>query len=188
MPGHVPDLAPAYDLDAARRLLAEAGYPGGRGLPKVRVLVDKYLSTYMDPVLDHWALELGLEMEREFIEYTWHWSGGQEPHILGNGWLPDYLDPDSYLRVGIRSGLSPKLVPKWQDDTYDVLLERARRLMDQAERLTLYRQAEQKLVEETPIIPLIYNRAHYLARPWITNYRRGQDETLYLEEVIIEPH
>jgi oligopeptide transport system substrate-binding protein len=186
MPGHVPDLAPAYDLEAARRLLAEAGYPGGQDFPRTTVLVDTFWSTFLDPVLEQWALNLGIEMDRDFIKRYWDWSGGPIPHIIGGGWRLDYPDPDNFLRAGMSSNFTPELVLKWQDGEYDDLLERARRLMDQRERMALYRQAEQILVREAPIIPLIYNRSHFLVRPWITNFRQSGEH--FFQDIIIEPH
>jgi oligopeptide transport system substrate-binding protein len=189
MPGHVPDLAPSYDLAAARRLLAEAGYPEGRGLPRIRSLVDKYWSAYMDPVLDQWISELGLEIEREYIEFYRDWSGDPMPHIWGNAWMPDYPDPDTFLRVGLRSGFFPELVLNWRESNYDDLVNKARRLMDHEERITLYRRAEEILAREMPIIPLTYNRGHILIQPWVRNFSQGQyGDAFYFKDTIIEPH
>jgi dipeptide transport system substrate-binding protein len=73
----------------------------------------------------------------------------------------------------------------WRNETYDGLVERARRLTDQAERMRLYQQADRILVEEVPILPLSYERIPLLVKPWV---RRFTDWTAWWKDVVIEPH
>ena len=94
------------------------------------------------------------------------------------GWICDYPDPDSFLRVGLR------LHSKWRDETYDQLVERARRPTDQTERVRLYHKADRILVQEVPILPLSYERIPMLVKPWIGRYGEGRD----WKDVVIEPH
>jgi oligopeptide transport system substrate-binding protein len=62
--------------------------------------------------------------------------------------MPDYPDPDSYLRVSVQRQTT------WRHEPYLTLVEQARRIMDQEKRMKLYAQAEQILVEQMPILPL----------------------------------
>jgi ABC-type oligopeptide transport system substrate-binding subunit len=97
------------------------------------------------------------------------------------GWLADYADPDNFLRVAAwrrRGG--------WRHREYDDLLEQARRDLEPERRLALYRRADRILVNEAPVVPVIYARVHKLVKPWVTiptfaDYIRFQD-------VIIDPH
>ena len=98
------------------------------------------------------------------------------------GWVADYPDPDSYLRVGLRSHL-----PCWRHDKYDQLLEEAQRTMDQPERISLYQEADKILIEEAVVIPLIYWQGHYLVKPWV-KLPRGRCNACEFKDVILEPH
>ena len=60
--------------------------------------------------------------------------------------------------------------------------------MDQEQRMTLYRQADQMLVEEAPIIPVGYGRQHLLVKPWVSTFPTSAIRYWFLKDVIIEPH
>jgi oligopeptide transport system substrate-binding protein len=99
------------------------------------------------------------------------------------GWMADYPDPDSFLRVStwrVRTG--------WQNKAYDGLIEDARRVMDQGERMRMYRQADSILIEESPILLLCYGRFDMLVKPWVSKYPTSPMKTWFWKDVIIEPH
>ena len=67
-------------------------------------------------------------------------------------------------------------------------VEEARQVMDQGERMKLYSRLGRILVEEAPIMPLIYGRQHMLVKPWVTRYPVPATGQLFWKDVIIEPH
>ena len=82
-----------------------------------------------------------------------------------DGWTADYPDPDSFLRVffsGLEAG--------WYDKAYQRLVQEARRLTDQAERMALYHQADRILMEEAAIVPIMYQRRPVLVKPWVRRF------------------
>jgi oligopeptide transport system substrate-binding protein len=187
MPGHSPGIALPYDPEQARHLLAEAGYPGGRGFPTVESLApDWYLPgpTFKD-LEAQWLENLGVEITWKEMEYTrfanrmWR----RRPHMWFLRWLADYPDPDSFLRASIWRVFSP-----WQDESYDQLVGGARRLTDQKERMKMYQQADKILAEESPLLLLYYGRFHLLVKPWVRNYPSSALKPWFWKEVIIEPH
>ena len=97
------------------------------------------------------------------------------------GWIEEYPDPDYYLRVGVRS-----LVPHWRNDQYNQLLEDAERIVDQSERIRLYQQADKILIEEAVVMPIAYNKEHFLCKPWVK--LQGGGTNLRFKDVILEPH
>jgi ABC-type oligopeptide transport system substrate-binding subunit len=99
----------------------------------------------------------------------------ERPRLLPFIWAADYPDPDNCLRVGV--GLYRQV----DKSEYDELVERARRLTDQVERLRLYRQADRILMEEAAVVPIMYERYPLLVKPWV---RRFQD----WRHTIIDPH
>jgi ABC-type oligopeptide transport system substrate-binding subunit len=78
--------------------------------------------------------------------------------------------------------------PEWQNEAYDRLVEGARGVMDQEERMRMYQQADRILIEEAPILPLAYGRFHILVKPWVRRYLTSPLRWWYWKDVIIEPH
>ena len=99
------------------------------------------------------------------------------------GWVADYPDPDNLLRV------SPiRLWTRWQNEAYDSLVEEARRVMNQRERMKLYGQADRILVEEAAIMPLSYGQLNLLVKPWVKKFPMSPMKVWFWKDVIIEPH
>jgi ABC-type oligopeptide transport system substrate-binding subunit len=107
---------------------------------------------------------------------------GSQPMSL-YGWVADYPDPDDFLRV------SPiQRQTRWRHESYERLVEEARRVTDQRERMELYGQAEWILVQEAPIMPLVYGRRHLLVKPWVRKYPISPIGWWFWKDVILEPH
>jgi len=186
MPGHSPGIGLPYDPEAARRLLAEAGYPGGRGFPAMDCLArdDPGHDLLCEYLAAQWLENLGIEITWQEIEWRGFPSKMSEetPHLWMVGWYADYPDPDDFLRI------QWWVAPEWQNETYDRLVEAARRVMDHEERMRMYRQADRVLVEEAPILPLAYARFHMLVKPWVRRYLTSPLRWWFWKDVIIEPH
>ena len=104
------------------------------------------------------------------------------PQVWPMGWMADYVDPDSFLRVA-----QCRKNTRWLNEEYEELIETARRVLDPERRMEMYRQADRILVEEAPIVPLTYRRAHYLVKPWVRFPPMGHYLWLW-KDFIIEPH
>jgi ABC-type oligopeptide transport system substrate-binding subunit len=99
------------------------------------------------------------------------------------GWMADYPDPDSFLRIAVQNHNKG-----WRNDEYMALIQHAREVMDRKQRMAIYRQAELILVEEAPIIPIGYGRLNILVKPWVTSLPTTYNSWFRLKETIIEPH
>jgi oligopeptide transport system substrate-binding protein len=185
MPGHSAGIGLPYDPDQARQLLAEAGYPGGRGFPAVDSLKPHGRFPYNEYLQAQWRENLGVEITWETIEYAvyLHRLSQELPHIFLHSWIADYPDPDNFLRFGFR-----RIRARWRNKAYDKLVEEARRVMDQAERMKMYRQADRILIEEAVVLPLTHERSHRLVKPWVRKYPTSKSKTRLWGDVIIEPH
>jgi oligopeptide transport system substrate-binding protein len=185
MPGHSAGVALPYDPEQARQLLADAGYTGGRGFDKVEVLWPKPIQSQGDWLQAHWHAGLGVEIPWQMADIpTWLDKLEKEtPPIFCGAWYADYPDPDNFLRA---SNFRPRT--HWQNATYQRLVEEARRVPEQEGRMSLYRQADLILVEQAPIIPLIYRRHDVLVKPWVTQFPVSPMSWYFWKDVIIEPH
>ncbi len=181
MPGHSPGIALPYDPESARQLLADAGYPGGRGFPVLETITTLAYHPYFEHLQSQWREHLGVEMSVERVDSAVEWerTEADRPPLIVSGWAADYPDPDCFLQVGLSWNKYG-----WQHAGLEELVERARRTMDQGERLHLLQQADRILVEEAAILPLTYGRGHSLVKPWVRNVFPGSS----VRDWIIEPH
>jgi ABC-type oligopeptide transport system substrate-binding subunit len=185
--GHAAGIALPYDPVAARQKLAEAGYPGGQGLPPITGICAKWggLPEITDHLATQWKTNLGLGASFEHLDASDLINRFENdlPNLWLRGWLADYPDPDSFLRY-------ISWLPKtgWRNEDYDKLVEEARHITNQSRRMAMYRQAEQILVDESPVMPLHYGRVHVLIKPWIPSLPASIINGNILKDVIIEPH
>jgi ABC-type oligopeptide transport system substrate-binding subunit/DNA-binding SARP family transcriptional activator len=191
MPGHSPRIGLPYDPKQAQSLLAEAGYPGGCGFPLVVFLTPTDPAAVRDGeyLVTQWRENLGVEVSLESVKWSEFMEKldglEEEPReIFRLNSVADYPDPDAWL--GAASDW--RQWSGWRNNTYNRLVEEARRAVDQSERMKLYAQAEGILVEEAPIMPLSYWRCRLLLKPWVRRYPTSPIKDCFWKDVIMEPH
>jgi oligopeptide transport system substrate-binding protein len=186
MPGHSPGIGLPYDPETARQLLADAGYPGGRGFPALDCIArnDPGHDLMCDYLQAQWLATLGVEIDWQEVAWVRFPArmSKETPHLWMVGYWADYPDPDDYLRV------MWWLPPGWRHNEYRRLVEDGRRAMVQEERMRLYQQADRILVEEAPVLPLCYARFHMLVKPWVKRYLTSPLRWWFWKDVILEAH
>jgi oligopeptide transport system substrate-binding protein len=189
MPGHSPGIGLPYDPDQARQHLAEAGYAGGQGFPIVNCLTFRTHVSLEENLAAQWRENLGVDIHWNMVEWREFgdvgWISKHLPHLFTMGWVPEYPDPDNFLRV--KMGLIQQ-ESGWRNEGYDSLVEYAQRSLDQRERMKLYGEAEQIMAEEAPIMPIHYSSYRFLVKPWVTGFLSTGLRELFLKDVTINPH
>jgi ABC-type oligopeptide transport system substrate-binding subunit/class 3 adenylate cyclase len=185
MPGHSMGVGLPYDPQRARRLMAEAGYPGGRGFSVVEALTPHEREPLSKHLRAQWQENLGVEITWQQMEYGAFVERvcRELPSISLVRWVADYPDPDNFLRVGLAMWLRG-----WGNETYAKFVEEASRSMVQEERMNLYKRADKILVEEAAVVPLNYVRQHLLIKPWVKKHPTSATMGWFWKDVIIEPH
>lgn len=160
-----------YDPDKARALLAEAGFPGGRGLPRIVIWssVKRHeIVRQHEEVLKYWAA-IGVDAD---VEYLTDWpvfarglDQGKFPVFL-HGWYADVPDPDNFLSKLFQSR-SPQNFFGYANATVDDLLDQARGERDLSRRIALYRKAEQQVIADVPVIPILHHTYERLFQPYV---------------------
>jgi ABC-type transport system substrate-binding protein len=186
MSGHSDDISLPYDPERARNLLNEAGYPTGAGFPEIVCLArdDPGHDLMANYLHTQWREILGVDINWQMTE----WGRFSDKNILDGvhmwlvAWAGDYPDPDNFLRVLWWKD------PAWQHNEYRRLLESARQVTDQEERMRLYQQADRILSEEVPILPLSYGRLHMLVKPWIKRLPTSPLRNWFWKDIILENH
>jgi ABC-type oligopeptide transport system substrate-binding subunit/DNA-binding SARP family transcriptional activator len=189
MPGHSAGIGLPHDPEQARRLLDEAGYPGGRGFPVAEALapglrVDERVESRQ--LQAYWSDNLGLEIRWQALDVgAWlDRLNSEPPHLHLTAWMAQYPDPDDFLRAAAFRRRN-----RWQNDVYDRLVEEAQRATTPAIRIKLYQKADKILVEEAPIMPIYYDRGHLLLKPWVTRFPTSSLRWYgHWHDAIVEPH
>jgi ABC-type oligopeptide transport system substrate-binding subunit len=187
MPGHLPGIGLPCNPRRARQLLAEAGYPSGQGFPVVECVARTDQVDLGAALQAQWEENLGVKIKWETVDWQAILArlGEQVPHLLIMGWMADYPDPDNFLRARIDHIQHQS---RWRNEGYDTLVKEAQRSLDQGERIKLYREAEQILAEEAPILPIFHTSVRLLVKPWVTRFPTTGLREWFFKDVIIKPH
>jgi len=185
VPGHSAGIGLGYDPESARQLLTEAGYPEGKGFPRVDACARERVRPQAEYLQAQWRDNLGVEIPWEIMEWEQYLAriDTVPAHIVQFTWIADYLDPDSFLRTG-----NVQQRTRFRDETYDQLVEKARRVLEQDERLKMYAQADRILIEAAVIIPLTYSRSHVLVKPWVHKFPASALNQWLWKDIILEAH
>ncbi len=165
MPGHDHRVSEALDLDAARALLAEAGHPGGAGMPRLEMLLTKGFEVLKG------GIESALGQLGVGVDFTISDRGSRTSQIPSDlwltSWLADFPDPDGFFRGLLTDPCDPVAEEEKTRELTD-LLNQARASRNQDERLELYGRVDRLLVAEwVLLVPVAYLRLTILRRPWV---------------------
>ena len=171
--GYTPPARAAYDLEAAKKLLTDAGHPGGAGLPPIEILFNnsEILRLVAEAIQQMWKRDLGLDVRLVNQEYKVVFAnrrtGGYQ--VLLGSWTADYLDATTFLDMW--RGDSGNNHTGWSDPAYDALSDRAKTIADPAARAAVLAQAEALVLDAAPIVPIYFNTHVYLLHPSVKGWQ-----------------
>ena len=153
----------AGNLAKAKELLAEAGHPNGEGLPTFTYSINdaSYHKKIAEYLQQAWK-ELGINVEVNVVEWKsftpQRRSGNYQ--IARDGWVMDYNDPSNILQL-TQTG-NGNNSSKYSNPEYDALLEKAAAEIDPQTRYGYFHQAEEMLMRDMGVTPLLYYNEMYL--------------------------
>ncbi|BET65622.1 ABC transporter substrate-binding protein [Opitutales bacterium ASA1] len=159
-------------LEDARRLLAEAGFPEGRGFPSLQLLynTNEGHRQIAEAVQQMWRVALGIDVglyNQEAKVYTDTMRNG-DYDIARYAWVGDYNDPNTFLDMMVTDGGNNQT--GWSNAEFDRLLAEAGRAADEATRFALFDRAEQLLMNEVPFAPVYFYTRNNLRLPMVKGW------------------
>ncbi len=183
------DLFEGLNVALAKKLLADAGYPDGRGFPKVSYLYnDDERHRKIAMVLQNmWKKNLGIAVELRVEEWKVLLANRRSGNydLCRHGWIGDYADPMTFLDLFLsNSGLNDA---NWVNAGYDALIAAARAEADPAKRMAILHKAEKLLMDEMPVAPLFYYVILYMQKPYVSGFLRNALGYTYFDRARIVP-
>jgi oligopeptide transport system substrate-binding protein len=160
------------DFGAARKLLAEAGFPGGKGFPPVEIQMntDGINKKVFEAVQEMWRHELGINVRLTNNDFRVYLDAQRtlSYQISRSRWVGDYNDPTTYLDMFVTGGTNNQT--GWSNTEYDRLIQDASRTLDQTVRFDLLQKAETILLDEAPIAPVFFGTRTFLIHPSVKGW------------------
>ena len=174
----------SYNVAKAKQLLAEAGYPDGNNLPPIKLLtIPVYgdLGTYIANELRQVGINIQVEIVQKslLLEQT---AKSQALFFRGS-WIADYPDAENYLSVFYSKNPAPPNYTRYKNASFDELYEKAVAQKNDSMRYKLYRQMDQLVINDAPIVPLWYDMAIHLVHTNIINFTPNSLNLLELRKV-----
>ena len=161
-----------HNVELARQLLAEAGYPNGKGLPQIEILYNTADShrDIAEVIQQDWKKNLGINVILRNLEWGSFLDSLRtgDYMVARSGWIGDYPDPNTFLDMFVTGG--PNNQTNWGDAKYDHNIKMAKSEADPAARMQLFVEAETILMEHQPIMPIYFYVSKNMVQPRIQGF------------------
>ncbi len=187
--GYTPEAKMVYDVELARQLLAEAGFPDGKGFPRVTIVFNtlEQHQTIAVVIQQMWKEALGIDVNLRNEDWKVYLDNMRimNYEIARAGWGGDYVDPNTFLDIHVTDGGHNKT--GWSNPRYDELIRLAAQTADQTQRFAYFQEAEAILVDEVPIIPIYTYVRNRLIHPSVKNWHTNILDDTFYKHVRLEP-
>jgi ABC-type transport system substrate-binding protein len=172
-----------YNPQLSRTLLEEAGLSSA-DLPVVRLLtipIYADIASFIAKQLE----EIGFRVQVEAIQKSLllEMNSSSRAHFFRGSWIADYPDAENYLSVFYSKNPAPPNYTRYNSPAFDVVFEQALAETNDSARYKLYRQADQIMMQDAPVVPLWYDVVVRLVQPWIQDFQPNSLNLLELRRV-----
>ena len=175
------------DIDGAKKLLAEAGYPDGQGLPTFQILYNPESGhgEIMQAIQDMWK-KIGVNTELQSQEFKVFLTTRVQKQfeIARDGWNADYVDPMTFLDMFLST--SDQNDPGYSNPAFDAKIADAKKELDPQKRFDLMHEAEDMLMDDMPVIPLYYYTRVIGIKDYVKGARVSVMNTIYFKDAYVE--
>lgn len=180
-------LSTTANIEDAKSLLADAGYPNGQGFPKTIYMTytSPQIGKLVEAVQQMWKKNLNIDVEIKATEWQVYYPEVQkvEYQVAQMGWGANYNYPMSFLEL-FSTG-NPNNLAHWSNEKYDQLLEEARTASEANDSLRLMREAEAILMNDHIILPQYHRYSYMMMAPHVKGFWRSSLNVPYFRNAEI---
>lgn len=150
------------NVEKAKKLLKEAGYENGKGLPSIELMCNPGHEPIMEAVQNMWKENLGVNVTISSQDWNVFLETRKEGdfQVARDGWLGDYNDPVSFIDMWVTDGGNNNA--QWSNKEYDKIVSEIKSTTDAKERYAKMHEAEDILAKDMPIVPIYFYTDLYL--------------------------
>lgn len=175
-----------YNPQKSRQLLKEAGYTDAKSFPVIKLLtiaIYSDLCSFIAKELEDVGIRIQVEVVQKslLLEQT---AKSEALFYLGS-WIADYPDAENYLSVFYSRNPAPPNYTRYKNPDFDNLYEQTLIEINDSLKLSMYRQMDQMIVNDAPVVPLWYDEVIHLTNPRVSNFHANGLNLLELRNVKI---
>ena len=166
--------------------MAEAGYPDGKGLPKIKLLtiaIYADMANFIAKQLEESGIPVQVEVVQKSLLLTM--TSTSTAAFFRGSWIADYPDAENYLSVFYSKNPAPPNYTRYKNVAFDAIFEKAITENNDSLRYKLYQQADQVMIADAPVVPLWYDKAVRLVQPYVKGFKGNALNLLELRRVRI---
>ncbi len=192
VPGGLPsknaELVKGYEYNPvkARSLLREAGFTNGNNLPSTKLLT---IPVYADigSFIARQCEEAGIKVQVEVVQKSLllEQTSKSKALFFRASWIADYPDAENYLAVFYSKNPAPPNYTRYKNINFDALYEQALLETNDSVRYALYRQMDQMVMNDAPVVPVWYDMVIHLVNNKVSGWQPNALNLLELRRVII---
>ncbi|MCC7401579.1 MAG: ABC transporter substrate-binding protein [Chitinophagaceae bacterium] len=177
----------AYDPSMSKKLLAEAGYPDGKGLPVIKLLTIPIYSDMADFVAKQLS-EIGIPVQVEVVQKSLllDMTANSRALFFRGSWIADYPDAENFLSVFYSKNPAPPNYTRYNNPKFDKLFDAALKENNDSLRYELYREADQLMIRDAPVVPLWYDEVVHFVQPYVKGFDANALNLLELRRTKLE--
>lgn len=175
-----------YDPDQVKKLLKQAGYPGGIGLPEISLATSEQyleLAEYIQAQLGEQGIKLKIDVQKASVLNQS--IADSKVNFFRKSWFADYADAENFLSLFYSKNWSPAgfNFTHYSNPQFDKLFEQSREELNLSKRYSFYQQMDQLLINDAPIVPLYYDQVVWLVRTNINGLTSNPMNMLSIKRV-----
>ena len=176
-----------YDPAKTKQLLAEAGYPDGKGLRPVKLLTIAIYSDMANFIAGQ-LQESGIPILVEVVQKSLllELTANSRALFFRGSWIADYPDAENYLSVFYSKNPAPPNYTRYKNPKFDEVFEKSLKEDNDSLRYRLYEQADQIVINDAPVVPLWYDKVVHLVQTNVKGFKPNALNLLELRKTTIE--
>jgi peptide/nickel transport system substrate-binding protein len=173
LPSHNAELVKGYTFNPikAKQLLINAGFSKQKQLPVIKLLT---IAIYSDiaSFIAKQLEEIGFNIQVEVVQKSLllEQTAKSQAAFFRGSWIADYPDAENYMAMFYSKNPAPPNYTRYKNPAFDILYEKALVTIIDEERYELYRQMDQMVINDAPVIPIWYDMAFHLTQTNLINF------------------